>query len=369
MTQSDHLRRIRFWLAVFIIGLVLSGVTAFPLETELSLLVSILHAGWLRPISELTGLLPWIERVYNALHTTNANYPFLAYGTDWLAFAHLMIAVAFIGPFIEPVRNKWFITFGLIACAGVIPLALIAGAIRGIPFPWRLIDCSFGLFGAVPLLVLQAINPCARTRKSPMKPTANSASAKPSRRSRPIAQSFVLMVATMIAGLTIRFVPLGLPVSHRQVWRIDTLGANDLLDRLRPFAFVASSCRCLDQCCPRDRRRVLQTAPLTGIRRLPPDHPRHSLALPRLLSVGYSRVLGRHLNRTSRGSPDSSRNKLEFAPESPPSLVVGERNGRHGPQDIRCQARRNRTTSRLHFVGTWPEGCRPGGHPENDFPE
>jgi hypothetical protein len=45
-----------------------------------------------------------------------------------------------------------------------------------------------------------------------MKPTANSASAKPSRRSRPIAQSFVLMVATMIAGLTIRFVPLGLPV-------------------------------------------------------------------------------------------------------------------------------------------------------------
>ena len=44
-----------------------------------------------------------------------------------------------------------------------------------------------------------------------MKPTANSASARPLRRSRPIAQSFVLMVATMIAGLTIRFVPLRLP--------------------------------------------------------------------------------------------------------------------------------------------------------------
>ena len=90
MTQSDHLRRIRFWLAVFIIGLVLSGITAFPLETELSWLVSILHAGWLRPISEFTGLLPWIERVYDALRTTNAYYPFLAYGTDWLAFAHLV---------------------------------------------------------------------------------------------------------------------------------------------------------------------------------------------------------------------------------------------------------------------------------------
>jgi hypothetical protein len=152
MTQSDHLRRIRFWLAVFIIGLVLSGITAFPLETELSLLVSILHAGWLQPISEFTGLLPWSERVYSGLHTTNANYPFLAYGTDWLAFAHLVIAVAFIGPYVDPVRNKRVITFGLIACAGVVPLALIAGAIRGIPFPWRLIDCSFGISGALPLL-------------------------------------------------------------------------------------------------------------------------------------------------------------------------------------------------------------------------
>jgi hypothetical protein len=153
MTQSNHLRRIRFWLAVFIIGLVLSGITAFPLETELCWLASILDAGWLRPMSEFTGLLPWIERVHGALRTTNALYPFLAYGTDWLAFAHLVIAIAFIGPYIDPVRNKWVITFGLIACAGVIPLALIAGAIRGIPFPWRLIDCSFGIFGGIPLLL------------------------------------------------------------------------------------------------------------------------------------------------------------------------------------------------------------------------
>ena len=42
-------------------------------------------------------------------------------------------------------------TFGMIACAGVVPLALIAGPLRGIPFPWRLIDCSFGIFGFVPL--------------------------------------------------------------------------------------------------------------------------------------------------------------------------------------------------------------------------
>jgi hypothetical protein len=64
-----------------------------------------------------------------------------------------VIAVAFIGPFIDPVRNKWVITFGLIACAGVMPLALIAGPMRGIPFGWRLIDCGFGIAGCIPLLI------------------------------------------------------------------------------------------------------------------------------------------------------------------------------------------------------------------------
>jgi hypothetical protein len=153
MQIPDHLRRIRCWLAIFIVGLILSGVTAFPLQTELGWLVSLFHSSALQAIAQSTGLLPWIERVNDALRNTNVLYPFLAYGTDWLAFAHLVIAVAFIGPYIDPVRNKWVITFGLIACAGVIPLALIAGQIRGIPPPWRLIDCSFGVFGALPLLI------------------------------------------------------------------------------------------------------------------------------------------------------------------------------------------------------------------------
>jgi hypothetical protein len=152
-TPSAALRRIRFWLLVFIVGLVLSGITAFPLRSEVAWLDSLLHAGWLRPAAERTGLLEWIERVDRAISITDSNFPFLAYGTDWLAFAHLVIAVAFIGPLLDPLRNKWVIVFGLIACAGVIPLALIAGPIRGIPFAWRLIDCSFGLFGSIPLAI------------------------------------------------------------------------------------------------------------------------------------------------------------------------------------------------------------------------
>jgi hypothetical protein len=39
----------------------------------------------------------------------------------------------------------------MIACVLVLPLALICGPIRGIPFGWRLIDCCFGIFGILPL--------------------------------------------------------------------------------------------------------------------------------------------------------------------------------------------------------------------------
>ena len=153
MTHTDRLRRTRFWLGIFIVGLVLSGLTAFPLQSELGWLVSVLQKSGLREMADSTHLLPWVERVNEALTDTNAQYPFLAYGTDWLAFAHLVIAIAFLGPYLDPVRNKWVVTFGLIACAGVVPLALIAGEIRGIPLGWRLIDCSFGLFGAIPLVI------------------------------------------------------------------------------------------------------------------------------------------------------------------------------------------------------------------------
>jgi hypothetical protein len=147
MDKTRLIGRIRLWLAVVIAGLVVSGVTAFPLETEVGWFAS--HLSGVR----LPGLIAWLNRVHEALATTNRAYPFLAYGTDWLAFAHLVIAVAFIGPWRDPVRNRWVVEFCLIACAGVPFLALIAGPVRGIPFYWRLIDCTFGVFGAIPLVL------------------------------------------------------------------------------------------------------------------------------------------------------------------------------------------------------------------------
>jgi hypothetical protein len=148
-SKPQLLRSVRIWLSLFIAGLILSGITAFPLEQE---------TGWLADFVGRYSGLPsqltlWLYRVHFALHANSVDYPFLAYGTDWLAFAHLVLAIAFLGPLRDPVRNKWVLQFGVIACIAVIPLALIAGQARGIPFPWRLIDCSFGVFGAIPLLI------------------------------------------------------------------------------------------------------------------------------------------------------------------------------------------------------------------------
>jgi hypothetical protein len=131
---------------LFIIGLALSGITAFPIETELAFLSR--HSG---PFP--AAMARWINTVYTAVKATNRNYPYLSYGTDWLAFGHLVIATAFIGPLKDPVKNIWVLQFGMIACVMVLPLAFIAGPIRGIPFYWRLIDCSFGVFGIIPLAI------------------------------------------------------------------------------------------------------------------------------------------------------------------------------------------------------------------------
>jgi hypothetical protein len=149
MKSAQPLRSIRLWLSIFIVGLILSGVTAFPLVHETAWLAAFLAAHPILP----QGIILWINRVHQALLDDSIHSPFLAYGTDWLAFAHLVLAVAFIGPFIDPVRNKWVLQFGVIACVAVPFLAFIAGPIRGIPLAWRLIDSSFGLFGAVPLLI------------------------------------------------------------------------------------------------------------------------------------------------------------------------------------------------------------------------
>jgi hypothetical protein len=154
MSEGERLRRARVWIVLFMVGLVLAGLTAFPLVTESGWLVwwATDHASPLAgPAAHFPAGVEWVRRTHEGLAATGRSYPFLAYGTDWLAFAHLVIAVAFVGPLRDPVRNIWVLEFGLIACGGIIPLAVVCGPLRGLPLWWLPIDMSFGVLGAVPL--------------------------------------------------------------------------------------------------------------------------------------------------------------------------------------------------------------------------
>lgn len=143
--MESKLKQTRHWIIFFMIVLFLSGLTAIPLESELAFLSRCF------PMTNAVGA--WIEKVHFAFVHTNKQYPFLAYGYDWLAFAHFVLAILFIGPLKDPVRNKWVIEFGMIACVLIIPFAFIAGHFRGIPIGWRLVDCSFGVIGLIPLSI------------------------------------------------------------------------------------------------------------------------------------------------------------------------------------------------------------------------
>jgi hypothetical protein len=152
MTASTAILRFRVALIVFIAGLLLSGITAFPLLAEMRLLTGWLGLGEAISPAGHAGLDFWILTVRFGLEDMHARYPWIAYGTDWLAFGHIMIALFFIGPLIRPAESRANLYAGIAACILVIPLALICGEIRGIPLYWRLIDCSFGVFGILPLL-------------------------------------------------------------------------------------------------------------------------------------------------------------------------------------------------------------------------
>ena len=139
-------RKIKWLTGFFIFGLFVSGATAIPLPSEVNWLTNFFGAD--EKSSLVTG---WLMRVRDALAQTQSQHPFLFYGTDWLAFGHFMIALVFVGALRDPARNRWLFDFGLMACVLVIPFAFVFGGLRGIPVWWRLIDCSFGVLGFIPL--------------------------------------------------------------------------------------------------------------------------------------------------------------------------------------------------------------------------
>ena len=149
--SASLLTRIRLCLALLILGLLVTGLASFPLVRETQALLDLLarsaHFGAGSPLFE------WILRVHLALAATAVTAPFLAYRNDALALAYLLFAILFFGPYRDPVRNQWVINFGLIACAGILLLAFIAGPLRGIPVFWRFVNAAFAVACALPLLL------------------------------------------------------------------------------------------------------------------------------------------------------------------------------------------------------------------------
>ncbi len=154
METEELRRRIQFLVLLFIAALTAAGLTAIPLTWESALLNRFLGDGTM-----VAAILPWfsewISFVDRGIQTVSREYPFILYGTDWLAFAHIVIAIAFVGPLRDPVKNAWVIEFGMIACALIVPTALVFGTLRGIPLLWLILDCSFGIFGILPLYLVR----------------------------------------------------------------------------------------------------------------------------------------------------------------------------------------------------------------------
>ena len=128
------LTKIRLCLVLVMAGLFVAGVTAFPLLVEVNWISQWLAGSWASLDPALyDGLTRWILTVWEGLEVTYRDYPWLAYGTDWLASGHLMIMLFFILPYREPVRYEGVLWVGVWASLLVFPLAFICGPLRGIP--------------------------------------------------------------------------------------------------------------------------------------------------------------------------------------------------------------------------------------------
>src|SRR6478609_7483213 len=81
--------QIRILIVLFIIVLLLSGITVFPLQSELNFIINA-HI-----FKEGSAIYLWLQKVLTGLKATHKEYPFLFYGFDWLAFAHIVIDCSF----------------------------------------------------------------------------------------------------------------------------------------------------------------------------------------------------------------------------------------------------------------------------------
>lgn len=143
MNSNTTLKINRRWRLLFMTGLFLSWPTAVPGNAQVGLAVKSLAPG--------ATLRAWLHTVLLAYRQAAGKHPFFFFGYNWLAFAHLVLALLFLGLYQNPVKNIWDIQFGMIACGLVIPFAFPAGHFRAFrfsggcltaPMVWLAAGCS-----------------------------------------------------------------------------------------------------------------------------------------------------------------------------------------------------------------------------------
>ena len=131
-------QKIKAAVIITILGLLLNGISAVPLLTELKILLS-------KPNALPQFLRDWWTYVNTGVKETTNKYEFMRYGFDWLAFAHLLIAIAFLGVLKDPIKNEWLVKWGMIASALSVVMALGWERVRSIPLWWSFIDASIAI--------------------------------------------------------------------------------------------------------------------------------------------------------------------------------------------------------------------------------
>ena len=149
--RDKQLRRIRIVVALFVVGLIASGVTAIPLKWEIDTLASMMGIAPGAAPQSLAGLDRWIALVRQGLHETDAEVPVhrVRYGLAGVRAHHDRRGVrrAPAGP--GPQRVGHHVRTDRLRVRDPDGDDLRWPA--GIPFNWRLIDCAFGIAGALPL--------------------------------------------------------------------------------------------------------------------------------------------------------------------------------------------------------------------------
>ena len=145
----DNLKRARIMILIVALGLFFSGITVWPMKWELKTFVEIVWGN-----NEPKNIIhSFMLQVINGIDAVEILYPFMLYGYDWLAYAHIMLAVLFAGAIRDPVRNKWIVQCGLVMCAIIPVLAGIFIPLRGLPLYWIFIDSAFAPGAALPLWI------------------------------------------------------------------------------------------------------------------------------------------------------------------------------------------------------------------------